>query len=431
MSRGESTAAGGTAADLIEAGEDALARGEPTQAYEILARAAAVPTDGALLHRLAAAYANAARHLSRHDEVLGWIDGRIADVGDGDGTARISLLVARLGVWRLLDSSRVLELCDEAIDAATSAGDHEAVARALSHAAFAAYRKGDARRAREFAERARDLETPTRAAQFAAIRARLFAATTAGDLEAMLELGIKARALARELGNQASIANESNNLAETYLELGCPVEARACAEAAAEMAGRAGHGAVHGMATVYAAIARAESGEIDEALHMLDGIQLGDAHRFTRIDAACAHAWWLLERGAAGDARRAREVAEAALGLARTAGADNRLTQLHASIARALARDGQEDQARRELERGRKAADRGDAVAHSMLALAGAEVLPAAEPARAVVLSTARARILRRAARREDSHAFCVHVRIHRRLLELSGGVPPDLPSAS
>jgi hypothetical protein len=66
-----------------------------------------------------------------------------------------------------------------------------------------------------------------------------------------------------------------------------------------------------------------------------------------------------------------------------------------------------------------------------MHALAAAEVLPAAEPARQVVLSTARARILRRATRREDPHAFCVNVRLNRRLLELSGGVPPDLPKSS
>jgi hypothetical protein len=44
---------------------------------------------------------------------------------------------------------------------------------------------------------------------------------------------------------------------------------------------------------------------------------------------------------------------------------------------------------------------------------------------------SARTRILRAAARREDPHAFCTHVRVNRRLLELTGGVPSDLPRAS
>nr|HTJ46535.1 hypothetical protein [Kofleriaceae bacterium] len=417
------------AAGLIAAGENALARGEPEKAYEVLARASALPTDGALLHRLAAAFAQAARHLSRHDEVLAWIDRKIDGV-DG-ASARVPLLVARLGVLRLLDSARVLELCDEAITTALGLGDHEAAARALSHAAFAAYRRGDARRARLFADRAGSIETQSKAAQFYALRARMFAASAVGELEANLELSMKSRALARELGSDVDVANESNNLAETYLELGCPAEAKACAEVALQLGEQTGHVAIHAMATVYVAIATAEAGDPDEALARLDAMRIANTNRFAVIDAASVHAYWLLERGASGDARRAREIAEPALEAAIAASADNRLTMLYAAIARALAREGQDAAARIELERARKCADRGDPSAQSMHALAAAEVLPAAEPARQVVLSTARARILRRATRREDPFAFCSYVRLNRRLLELSGGVPPDLPKSS
>jgi hypothetical protein len=415
------------AADLIAAGEVALARGEPGQAFELLAEAADHPATGALLHRLASSFAAAARHISRHADVIAWIDKRIDAVTAEE--ERVPLLVARLGAYRLLDSARALELCDETIAAALAIGDTEAAARAMSHAAFAAYRRGDPRRARAFADRAGSIETKSRAAQFYVLRSRMFAASAAGELETNLELSMKARALARELAMTADVANESNNLAETYLELGCPAEARACAELGAQLAKEVGHVAVHTMASVYAAIARAEAGEIDQALAGLEALR--DATGFAHIDAASAYAYWLLERGASGDSHRAREVAEPALETAIAMGADHRLTGLYACLARALARDGQDPAARIELERARKCADRGDPTAQSMHALAAAEVLPASEPARGVVLSTARARILRRATRREDPHAFCVNVRLNRRLLELSGGVPPDLPKSS
>jgi tetratricopeptide (TPR) repeat protein len=419
---------GGSADELVTAGEDALARGHAGRAFELLGRAAAAPVAGAVLHRLAAAYAGAARHVGRHAEVLAWIEERIAAVTTD---SQAPLLVARLGVWRMLDTARVLELLEAAVAAARAAGDAEGEARALAHGAYAAYRRGEARLARDLAERAERIVAPTRTTQFHSTRTRMFAATAAGDLEAALELSIKARAMARELGATADTANESNNLAETYLELGCPEEARACAEAARQLAGQVGHGTVLALATVYGAVAMGEAGEIDAALAALDRLAIVEVHRFAKIDVATAHAFWLLERGAAGDARRAREVAEAVLEVALAAGADSSLTKLHASVARAHAREGHDEAARSALERARKCADRGDPTAQSFLALAAAEVLAAHEPARAVVLSTARARILRRATRREDPHAFCVHVRVNRRLLELSGGVPPDLPHAS
>ncbi|MCE9571823.1 MAG: hypothetical protein K8W52_01575 [Deltaproteobacteria bacterium] len=428
MSAGDRSPSGGSADELVAAGEDALARGQAGRAFELLGQAAAQPVAGPLLHRLAAAYAGAARHVGRHTEVLAWIEARIAQVAP---ESQAPLLVAQLGVWRMLDTARVLELLDAAVAAATAADDIEGVTRALAHGAYAAYRRGEARLARDLAERAEKIVAPTRAVQFHSTRTRMFAATAAGDLEAALELSMKARAMARELGARVDIANESNNLAETYLELGCPAEARACAEAAQQLAAETGHGTVLAMATVYGAIAMGESGQIDDALAALDRLTIVEVHRFARIDVATAHAFWLLERGAAGDARQAREVAEAVLEIAHAAGAEGSLTKLYASVARAHGREGHDELARTALERARKCADRGDATAHSFLALAAAEVLPAHEPSRAVVLSTARARILRRATRREDPHAFCVHVRVNRRLLELSGGVPPDLPRAS
>jgi hypothetical protein len=67
----------------------------------------------------------------------------------------------------------------------------------------------------------------------------------------------------------------------------------------------------------------------------------------------------------------------------------------------------------------------------ALLALAAGEVLTPADSQRQVMLSAARARILRTASRREDPRAFCTGVRLHRRLLELTGGIPSDLPGAA
>jgi hypothetical protein len=149
------------------------------------------------------------------------------------------------------------------------------------------------------------------------------------------------------------------------------------------------------------------------------------------LDAANLHAYWLLERGAAGDAARARERAAAGIEFAQRSGTAHRLTALHASLARAQAREANHEAAREQFEHARRGADKVEPAAHSYLALAAAEVLSAGEPPRHVILMAARARILRVASRREDPHAFCVHVRHNRRLLELTGGVPADLPGAT
>ena len=413
-------------AELIAAGEAALARGDASAAFDVLGRAAAGHIGGALLQRFATAFATAGRYVARQDAVLAWVEQILAQVVDP--RERASLLRARIAVCRQLDTARVLELADEALAAAEAVGDHEAVASVLANAAFAAYRRGDARGCRTFAERAAAASFATRPAQYDALRAQMFAANAAGELELVLQHNIKARVLAREIGHLGDQANASNNLAEVYLELGCPHEARACAETAAQLARATGFVALEATATMYQGVATAEVGDIDGAIATFDRLRTAEHHPFSRIDAAAAHSYWLLERGAAGDARVARDAAEQVLEMTIRAGGDNRLTSLYACIARAHMREGHDDASRADLERARKAADRAEPTALSMLALAAAEVLPAAEPQRQVVLSGARARILRRAARREDPHAFCVNVRLNRRLLELSGGVPADLP---
>lgn len=422
-----------TGEELLVAGEQALARGESRQAFELLHRAAQLGVDERSLQRLATAYALAARYLGRHGEVVGWIEEQIAQLPPSprdraDLVRRASLLRARIAAYRQLDVRRVMDLIEEALVAAELAGDESAIASVLSHGAFAAYRRGDPAAAHRYADEAAERTYGSHAAVYDATRARMFAATAAGELEAALNLAIKCRALARDLGLKAETANESNNIAESYLELGCPSEAKACAEQAQKLARDSGHHAVEAHAGVLAAIATAEIGNIDEALASFDTIRLQDHNRIQLIDAASAHSYWLIERSAAGDVRRAREIAVAALALATDIGVESRLTGLHATVARSYARESFDEEARAALEAARQVADRAEPAAQALLALAAAEVLPVTEPKRQVVLNHARARVLRSAERREDPHAYCTHVRLNRRLLELSGGVPTDLP---
>lgn len=416
-------------AELLAAGEAALEKGESQQGFELLKRASEVGVEPELLHRLASAFAKAARYQGRQPEVLEWIEGAIS--GDHDDAQLAALHWARIEVCRLLDLNRVETLAEEALDRVRAVGDDEAYASILAHAAFAAYRRGDARGAREHAERAEERAFTSKAARFFALRARMFAAMVLGDLEQVLNLSTKARAVARDLANAADVANESNNLAECYLELGCPVEARACADVAVELARASGDRNVELFGQVLVAMATAETGRIDEALEhfsRFEGTVFNE--NILAIDAATAHSYWLLERGAAGDAEAARRVAEEAIATAENAGVSNRLTSLYSNVARSHARQGQSEAAREALERARQAADRAELAAQLLLALAVAEVLPVSNPKRKVVLNHARARILRNAERREDPRAYCTEVRLNRRLLELSGGVPPDLPRA-
>src|SRR5439155_27158436 len=137
----------------------------------------------------------------------------------------------------------------------------DGVAVVLALAAFVAYRRGEVRRCREIADRARALEPISRIAHYQATRAQMFAATATGELEHALHQTMKARALARDLGLVVDIANESNNLAETYLELGFPYEARACAEMAQKLSRDVGHEANELWARIFGAMATAETGE--------------------------------------------------------------------------------------------------------------------------------------------------------------------------
>jgi hypothetical protein len=410
-------------AGALDAGEAALLGGDYDTAFERLTDASVGALAAPEVVRLAPLYAAAARAVERPEIAMDWIEGQMAS-GLVD---RAALLRARISVLRELDPARVLDLAPEAIAVAEAAGDHDAVASILAHATWSAHRRGDVRRARELAEEAvrRAPRSPT--ARYDCARAQAFAATAAGEAEASLHAVTTARAIAEELGHSHAVAVESNLLAEAYLELGFPHEAQACAEAAEAIARARRHDPLARTAAVLAAVATAESGDLDAALVRIGELS-GVGARMARIDTAAIHAYWLLERGAAGDTRRADEVAASGLVLAEAAGVESRYTPLCASLARARARLGDDAGARTQLERARRMSDRCEPSAQAGLALAAAEVLPASDPQRKVVLAGARARILRRATRREDPHAFCVHVRVNRRLLELSGGVPSDLP---
>jgi tetratricopeptide (TPR) repeat protein len=415
--------------ELLAEGESALDRGESEIAFRVLQEATRVGVPDEVLHRLAAAYALAGRYLSRHDDVLEWIEEGLARAVGAE--AQVKFLCARITVCRQIDVKRVLDLAEEALQAAHGVDDEESYACVLSHAAFAGYRAGDHRTATQYAERAMAHHFTSLAAQFDACRAQLFAACARGQLEASLASSQRAHDLAVELGRMADAANESNNLAETYLELGRPERAREHATRAADTARAAGHRHVEAFARVLTAIAAAEIGELDRALELLGAVESLSVNRIFAVDAAAAESFWLLERGAAGDATRARAVARDAIAIAERAGVSNRLTALWSQVARSHSRDGDFDSARAVLGQARKALDRTAPNNESLLALAFAEVLGVEDPQRRVALSTARSRILRSAAQREDPTSFCTKVRIHRRLLELSGGVPRDLPDAS
>jgi hypothetical protein len=418
-------------ASLVGDGEAALDRGDAAEAFRVLVQAAGSwkQASADVVARLAAAYSSAARIVGQQAQTVEWIERVLPDARDP--VARAALLRAQLSMWSRLDTAKALAVEPEAREAAEAIGDEEGVATVMAMAAFAAYRRGDIRRCREIADRAAAFQTANRSAQYQAVRAQMFAATAAGELESGLNLTMKARALARELNRPVDIANESNNLAETYLELGYPHEALACAELAERLSGEAGHTGNQLTAQIFVAIASAETGDVDGGIAKLDAIPVLDRYPIVMLDAANLHAYWLLERGAAGDAARARERAASGIEFAQRSGTAHRLTALYASLARALAREANHEAGREQFEHARRGADKVEPAAHSYLALAAAEVLSAGDPPRNVILMAARARILRVASRREDPHAFCVHVRHNRRLLELTGGVPADLPGAT
>ena len=416
---------GKTGSTCLADAEAALARGESEEALDAIERAVELGVESSELHRLANAYGLVARFLNRQPDALQWIEGCLADATEPAEVA--CFLAARIAVCRQIDVKRVLVLADEAATAAEDARDEVNYATVIAHAAFAAYRAGDARRATHFAERVVQRDLSSKLAVYHARRAQMFAATARSEPERSLALSREARNLALDLDMRADAGNESNNLAETLLELGRPEEARDEATVGAELAIQAGHRQVEAFARVLMAMATAETGNIDPALDLLRTIESLSVNRILSMDAGAAEAFWLLERGAAGDASRSREVALAALDVARETGVTNRLTMLWGQVARSYARHDNDKDARLALENARKVLDRTEPASEGQLALAFAEVLPVGDPQRRTALSSARSRILRGATRREAPRLFCVNVRLHRRLLELSGGVPTDL----
>lgn len=413
---------------MVEAGERALAAGDPETARAFLDKAAEIGVADALVPRLAVALAEANRYLSRHRDTVKWIERRLA--APHEKTTHAVLLRARIAALRQINTRAVLDLAEEALAAAEAVGDMDSYANVLANASFAAYRRGDVRAADRYATLARSRTFPSETAEIDALRAQLFAYTVAGFFEQALATSLEIRRRRLATGDLANAANESNNVAESLLELGRPVEARAEAQRAAELAAQAGHRAVERFARVLIAVATAEAGDLDEGIALLRGAGVDHANAPLGADTAAALSYWLVERNRDGDAAEAVTVAAAAVERAASAGISHLLTRLLATQARAHARLGQGDAARDALARARAAADSADALAEMHLALTMAEVLAESDPARAVALSGARARLLRAAGRRDDPLAFCTAIRLHRRLLELSGGVPTDLPRA-
>ena len=412
--------------ELLRAGEAALDRGDSRQAFDLLARASQVGVAIDDLARLARAFAGAGRFQGRQPEVREWIERALADVVEP--SHRLALLRARIMMWRHLDITRVDDLIAEALAAASVCGDEEAYGDILAHGAFAAYRRNDLAAAQSYAEKAVARGFTTRRGVFTAIRTQLFAAVVAGDLEAAVNLSTKARAAARDIGDTAGTANESNNLAEFYLDLGYPYEGQLHAAEAIRLAKECGHRSLELFGESLLANATAQIGSIDDALDHFERLRASDL--VFAADIATAYSFWLLERRAAGDAATAHAVTQTAIEQAEKAAVINRLTPLYGNLARSHLALGDLTSAQHALERARKAAERAEVPSQLLLALAVAEVMPASNPKRRVVLNQARNRILRNAGRREDPRAYCVHVRLNRRLLELSGGLPGDLPPA-
>lgn len=417
------SAASGSA--LLAAGEEALARGDAAHGCSLLLRAAEAGVPLGDMPRLILSFTSAGNYGQCQREALDWVERIAAQVTEP--RLRALALRAQVALWRGFDFRRVEELAEDALHAADAVGDEESFTDVLSYAAAAAYRRGRVRAAAEYAERATGRALRSRIAHLAAFRTSMFAAMAMGDVEQALHCAIKARAMARDLGRSDDIADESNNVARFYLDLGCPIEARACAEEGIRMATACGLERAAITGRMLAAWAGAEGGDIDWAIEQLQALPYERAPRLY-VDAANAHAYWLIERGAAGDALAAGEIAQTGIAQARSQDMANLLTPLYSNLARSLACRGQRDAARDALEQARQAADRTEPKARLLLALASSEVLPAANPKRKSVLTHARARILRTAERREDPRAYCADVRLNRRLLELSGGVPPDLP---
>jgi tetratricopeptide (TPR) repeat protein len=415
--------------NLLSRGEEALAAGDSQRAYQLFSQASVQEIPDELLPRLASAFAQAGRLVGRQWETLAWLQARLST--EVSKKSRTCLLQARLSALRHFDTRAAVSLADEALATASEVGDHQAYARILADAAFAAYRQGDPRAASRFAEIAVGRTWPDERSALFALRAQLFAACAEADLERSLLVSREIGRRALALGDVAMAANEENNIAEVHLETGRPAQALASAASAVALAEKAGHLPVVRYGKALMGMAQAETGSLDEAIVLLRRMSLESTSPIQALDILQATAFWLVERKAPGDAEEARTLCELAVEEATRVGVGSRLTTLYANLARAAALVGDADVARRAIGDARRAGETADRMGEFHLALAQADVLSVGDPARSVALNAARARLLRAAAKRNDPRAFCTGVRLHRRLLELSGGVPSDLPGDS
>jgi tetratricopeptide (TPR) repeat protein len=411
---------------LVQEAEQALARNDPEHARELLAQADLAGIDETLAVRFVEAMVQANRLVWRQPETLAWIERRLR--GDGTPATRAVLLRGRIEALRSIDTRRCLDLADDALAAAEAVSDESSYAIVLSHAAFAAYRLGEVREAQRFATLAGSRSFRAAAAVIAALRAQMFAATAAAELERALDLSIEVRDRALALGNTAHAAVECNNIAESQLKLGRPLTALEAATRAAELGSRAHFKPVEAFAQVLIGVAMCENGDLNAGISTLRRVDPRTGSPVLRTDLLAALGFWLVEREAEGDAAEALAAAEQATEQARDVGLRHYLTTLQCTVARAHMRLGDAQRARSALEQARAAFDAGDVLSERHLALAQGEILAAGDAIRRTALATARAHLLRDAGARDDALAYCTGVRVHRRLLELTGGVPLDLP---
>jgi tetratricopeptide (TPR) repeat protein len=412
----------------LAAAEQALAAGQAARARGLLGDVDAVILPEQLVRRFVDVLVQSNRLEGKQAETLAWVEMRL-DLPHSELTHAL-LLRARIECLRSLDTRRALDSADEALAAAEAVGDELSYAVVLAHASFAAYRRAEVREAARFATLASSRSFQGPGATVMALRARMFAATAAGHYEQALDLSLEVRDRTMAMGDLAQAANEGNNIAEAQLQLGRPLSAIEAATQAAQLGERAGHESVERFARVLIGVAMAENGQLDAGVTLLRREDTGVRSAVLQTDTQAALSFWLVERGADGDALESLRVSQAAVARARTVGLNHFLTTLLCTQARAQHRLGDEPGARASLAQARTAFDAADVLSERHLAIALGEILPPNEVARRTSLGTARAHLLRDAGNRDDALAYCTGVRIHRKLLEMTGGVPLDLPRA-
>ncbi|HTM18878.1 MAG TPA: AAA family ATPase, partial [Kofleriaceae bacterium] len=404
----------------LRAGERLLADGTPEPAAATLRRVDALPLPEAALPRQARAVQQVNRLLGDHQATLTWVRGRLERRPGAEALA--ALLEAELSALRQIDVRGVLERCDAALAAADAAGDEEIRASVLAIAAFAAYRMADLAGTERHAAAAAAMTPASGRARFHLLRARLFAAAMRHDVEEMVAISGQVRDQAAALGDLAGAANECNNLAEAQFDLGRPAQARADADRAVELATACGHRALLASARFMLARADAESGDLDGGVDAMVAALHALRSMISYVDLCTITAFFLLERGRDGDHAMAAELASAGLVLAAEVSARHCSSDLHAALARARWRSGDPAAADRELAAMRAAYAPIEDAGQYHGALAVHEIAGADDAAGTI--AAARARLLAAAARRRDPRAYLTGTRLHRRLLEISGGVP-------